>query len=207
MYICFKEDINKEKREKHIMAKKPIKKKNNFLGFRLSEEVVNKLDLIGKQNNKTRGLVAKNAIEQWLNLELLNQNNNLIMLSKIAFSKILSRLNNEDLKILANEISSLYSDLMKFLVDKPMNNDSLKAYAAFSIDLFGKNGLKWFNTIDIQIRDNIFIFRGLHDLDEIFSNYFSLLYKNLLSEYFQLELVSTQEEKTSNLIHLEFQFT
>ncbi len=188
------------------MAKKPIKKKDNFLGFRLSEEVLNKLDIIAKQTNKTRGLVAKNAIEQWLNLELFNQNNNLIMISKIAFSKILSKMNNEDLNILANEVSSLYSDLMKFLVAKPMNNDSLETYAAFSINLYGKNGLKWFNTIDIQIRDNIFIFRGLHDLDEIFANYFSMLYKNLLSEYFQLEFITTQEEKTSNLIHLEFEF-
>ena len=188
------------------MAKKPIKKKDNFLGFRLSEEVLDKLDLIAKQNNKTRGLVAKNAIEQWLNLELFNQNNNLIMISKIAFSKILSELNNEDLNILANEVSSLYSDLMKFVVAKPMNDDSLKTYAAFSIDLYGKNGLKWFNNIDIQIRDKTFIFRGLHDLDEVFSNYFSLLYKNLLSEYFELEFISTREEKTSNLIHLELNY-
>ena len=188
------------------MAKKPIHKKDNFLGFRLSEEVLKKLNLIGKQTNRTRGLVAKSAIEQWLNLELFNQNNNMIMISKIAFSKFLSKLNDEDLNFLANEVSSLYSDLMKFLVAKPMNYDSLKTYAAFSVDLYGKNGLKWFNTIDIQIRDNIFIFRGLHDLDEIFSNYFSLLYRNLLSEYFELELITIQEEITPNLIHLEFQF-
>ncbi len=189
------------------MAKKPIKKKDNFLGFRLSEEVLNKLDIIAKQTNKTRGLVAKNAIEQWLNLELFNQNNNLIMISKIAFSKLLSKINSENLNIIANEASSLYSDLMKFLVAKPMNNDSLKTYAAFSVNLYGKNGLKWFNTIDVQIRDNIFIFRGLHDLDIFFSNYFSLLYKNLLSEYFQLKFITIEEEKTSNLIHLEFKFT
>jgi len=185
------------------MAKKPIKNKNNFLGFRLSEEILDRLDIIAKQNNKTRGLVAKNAIEQWLNLEIFNQNNNLIMISKIAFSRILSKVNNEDLNLLANEVSSLYSDLMKFMVAKPMNDDSLKIYAAFSVDLYGKNGLKWFNTIDIQIRDNVFIFSGLHDLDEYFSNYFSLLYKNLLSEYFKLEFVITREEKTSNLVHLE----
>jgi len=196
----------RKKREKLKMATKPKKKKENFLGFRLSDGVLDKLDLIAKQNNKTRGLVAKNAIEQWLNLELLNQNNNLIMISKIAFSKILSKVNNEDLNILANEVSSLYSDLMKFLVAKPMNNDSLETYAAFSINLYGKNGLKWFNTIDIQIRDKIFIFKGLHDLDELFSNYFSALYKNLLSEYFKLEFITLREEKTSNLIQLEFKF-
>ncbi|NVM43708.1 MAG: hypothetical protein HWN79_02235 [Candidatus Lokiarchaeota archaeon] len=188
------------------MAKKNPSKKSNYLGFRLSEEVLNKLDLIAQQENKSRGLVAKDAIEQWLNLELFNQNNNLIMISKTTFSKFLSKVNDEDLNSLANEVSSLYSDLMKFLVAEPMNDDSLKSYTGVSIELFGKNGLKWFNTIDIQIQKNILIFRGLHDLDEIFSNYFSFLYKNLLSEFFELELILTREEKTSNLVHLEFDF-
>ena len=64
------------------MAKKKSKKKSNFLGFRLSEEILDNLDLIAKQQNKTRGLIAKDAIEQWLNLEIFNQTNQMIMISK-----------------------------------------------------------------------------------------------------------------------------
>ncbi|MFX1573307.1 MAG: hypothetical protein ACFFB0_11210 [Promethearchaeota archaeon] len=184
------------------MAKKA--KKSNFLGFRLSEEILYKLDLLAKQDNKTRGLVAKDAIEQWLNLELFNQTNEMIMISKTVFSKILSNLEEEDLNIIAKDSADLFSNIMKFLVAKTMNDESLKAYAIFSINFFGKNGLKWFNTLDIQIQDTIYTFRGLHDLDEIFSNFFSKFYKYLLSEYFNLEFVITIEEKTSNLIHLEF---
>ncbi|MFX0081991.1 MAG: CopG family ribbon-helix-helix protein [Candidatus Hodarchaeota archaeon] len=186
------------------MTKKPPKKKSNFLGFRLSEEIINKLELIAKQENKTRGLVAKDAIEQWLNLELLNQTNEMIMISKSIFSKILSKLDDLSLDIIAKDFADLFSDIMKFSTAKPMNEDTFKSYTAFLINFFGKNGLKWFNTLDIQVRENSFIFRGLHEMDEVYSNFFSKFYKSLLSEYFELEYTTKMEEKTSNLIHLEF---
>lgn len=185
------------------MTKKPLKKKSNFIGFRLSEEVINKLELIAKQENKTRGLVAKDAIEQWLNLELFNQTNEMIMMSKTIFSKILSKLDDISLDIIAEDFADLFSDIMKFSTAKPMNEETLKSYTAFLIKFFGKNGLKWFNTLDIQTRDNSFIFRGLHDMEEVYSNFFTKFYKFLLSKYFELEFTTKIEEKTSNLIHLE----
>jgi len=171
------------------MTKKQIKKKSNFLGFRLSEEIIDKLELIAKQENKSRGLVAKDAIEQWLNLELFNQTNEMIMISKSIFSKILSKLDEITLDIIAKDFADLFSDIMKFSTAKPMNEDTLKSYTIFLINFFGKNGLKWFNTLDIQTHDNSFIFRGLHDMDEIYSNFFTKFYKYLLSEYFDLELL------------------
>jgi len=186
------------------MAKKQLNKKSNFLGFRLSEEVLNKLELIAKQENKTRGLVAKEAIEQWLNLELFNQTNEMIMISKSIFSKTLSKLDDASLDIIAKDFADLFSDIMKFSTAKPMNEETLKSYISFLINFFGKNGLKWFNTLDIQSRGNSFIFRGLHDMDEVYSNFFTKFYKYLLSDYFELEFTTKIEEKTSNLIHLEF---
>lgn len=186
------------------MTKKTPKKKSNFLGFRLSEPIINKLELIAKQENKTRGLVAKDAIEQWLNLELFNQTNEMIMISKSIFSKILSKLDDLTLDIIAKDFADLFSDIMKFSTAKPMNEETLKSYTAFLIDFFGKNGLKWFNTLDIQNQDNSFIFRGLHDMDEVYSIFFTKFYKYLLSEYFDLDFTTKIEEKTSNLVHLEF---
>ncbi|MFX0000428.1 MAG: CopG family ribbon-helix-helix protein [Candidatus Hodarchaeota archaeon] len=186
------------------MKKTSPKKQSNFLGFRLSEGIINKLDLIAKQQNKTRGLVAKDAIEQWLNLELFNQTNEMIMMSKSIFSKILSKLDDSSLDIIAKDFADLFSDIMKFLTAKLMNEETLKSYTDFLINFFGRNGLKWFNTLDIQTKENSFIFRGLHDMDEVYSNFFTKFYKFLLSEYFDLDFTTKIEEKTSNLIHLEF---
>jgi len=186
------------------MTKKTPKKKSNFLGFRLSEEVLNKLELIAKQENKTRGLIAKDAIEQWLNLELFNQTNEMIMISKSIFSKILAKLDEQSLEIIAKDFADLFSDILKFSTAKPMNEETLKSYTIFLINFLGKNGLKWFNTLDIYTQDNTFVFRGLHDMEEVYSIFFTKFFRYLLSEYFDLEFTTKLEEKTSNLIYLEF---
>ena len=181
------------------------KKKSNFLGFRLSEETLTKLDLIAKQQGKTRGLVAKDAIEQWVNLEFFNQTNEMITISKTFFSNLLSSVNEEEIIEISKKLVELIADIMKFSVIKPMNRNTLPNYADFSTSFFGKTGLNWFNSFDIQIQDDHFIFRGLHDLDESFSQFFVDFYQNLLSDYFKLDYKSKIEETTPNLIHLDFQ--
>ncbi|MBY9007858.1 MAG: hypothetical protein KGD63_14040 [Candidatus Lokiarchaeota archaeon] len=186
------------------MPKQTSKKNSNFLGFRLSEDILNKLDVIAHHENKSRGLVAKDAIEQWLNLEFFNQTNEMIMITKSIFSKILSKLDDLSLENIAKDFADLFSDVMKFSTAKPMNEETMKFYTTFSLQFFGKNGLKWFNTLDIQNQDKSFIFRGLHDMDDIFSNFFTKFYKYLLSEYFDLDFTTKVEDKTSNLVHLEF---
>lgn len=124
------------------MAKQIPKKKSNFLGFRLSEDVIDKLELIANQENKTRGLIAKDAIEQWLNLEMFNQTNEMIIMSKSIFSKILAKLDDQSLENIAKDLADMLSDIMKFSTAKPMNEETLKSYTAFLMMFFGKNGLK-----------------------------------------------------------------
>jgi hypothetical protein len=127
----------------------------------------------------------------------------MMMISKSTFSQILSKLDYEYLNTMAKDSVDQFSDIMTFLIAKPMNEVTLEVYTDFSINFFGKNGLKWFNTIDIQIQNNQFTFRGLHDLNEVFSNFFSNFYQYLLSEYFELNFSIETEMVTSNLIHLE----
>ena len=168
------------------MAKKKAKKTSNFLGFRLSEKTLKRLDLVASQVGKTRGLIAKDAIKQWLTLEMLDQTNEMITVSKTLFVRMLQKIDEEDSKEFAEELAELIADIMKFLVNKPMNLVTFEQYTQFSINFFGKTGLKWFNTIDIQIKDNSLNFRGLHDLNENFSNFFTYFYKQLLSQHFNI---------------------
>ena len=64
------------------------------------------------------------------------------MISKTAFSQILSKLDNEYLNIIAKSFVDQFTDIMTFLIAKPMNEETLETYADFSINFFGKNGLK-----------------------------------------------------------------
>ena len=186
------------------MAKKKTKKTSNFLGFRLSEKTLKRLDLIANQVGKTRGLIAKDAIKQWLTLEMLDQTNEMITISKTLFVRMLQKIDDEVSNDFAEELAELIADIMKFLVNKPMNLKTLDHYTQFSINFYGKTGLKWFNTIDIQIQNNTLNFRGLHDLNENFSVFFTNFYKYLLSQHFNINYKEKVVDLTPNLIHLEF---
>ena len=186
------------------MAKKKVKKINNFLGFRLSEKTLKRLDLLANQVGKTRGIIAKDAIKQWLTLKMFDQTNEMITISKTLFVRMLQNINMEKSKRFAEEFADLIADLMNFSLTEPMNLDTLDNYSQFSIDFFGKNGLKWFNTIDIQIENNKLILRGLHDLNENFSIFFTNFYKYLLSHHFKINYNEKNEDTTTNLVYLEF---
>ena len=185
-----------------MSLKKP--KDDNYIGFRLPENVLKKLDIIAKQERKSRGLLAKEGLQEWVDLQLYNQNNNIISISKTFFIHLISYLDYENMNKLAINVGNLTADILRFLVAKPMNSDTLRQYAQFSIKFFGKRGLRWFNILDIEVIDSKLIFRGIHDLQEKFSDFFTHFYKYLLNAHFNLDFITSIEEITPGIIHLEF---
>jgi len=179
--------------------------KNNFLGFRLPENLIEKLDSISEQKAKSRGLIAKNAIEQWINHEMFNQTNQMMIIPKALLCEIFKNYNSEDdFQLLIKGTVDLIADIMKFVLSEPMNQANLDDYIKYSIYLFGSNGFNWFNSIDINSNEKSFTLIALHDLNENFSIFFKSFYKYLLKEHFNYEFVINLEETTSNLIHLDF---
>ncbi len=179
-------------------------KEYNYIGFRLPEDGLKNLDTIAKQERKSRNLIAKEGLQEWVDLQLYNQNNNMLFISKTLFINLLSFIDNDNINKLAIEVGDLTADILRFLVAKPMTSDTLQQYAQFSINFFGKRGLKWFNILDIEIIDSKLIFRGIHDLQEKFSDFFTSFYKYLLSQHFNLDFMTNIEEITPGIIHLEF---
>jgi len=179
--------------------------KNNFLGFRLPETLIAKLDMISEQKAKSRGLTAKNAIEQWLNHEMFNQTNQMMIIPKGLLCEIFKNYKSEeDFQVLIKGTVDLIADIMKFVLSEPMNQENLDNYIKYSIYLFGSNGFNWFNSIDINYNENSFTLIALHDLNENFSIFCQSFYKYLLKEHFNYGIIINLEETTSNLIHLDF---
>jgi uncharacterized protein YllA (UPF0747 family) len=179
------------------------KNSNNFIGFRLSQKFLNKLDLFSEQINKSRGMLAKEALREWINFELLNQTNEMIILSKSLLIELFNSQIETDLKKYAEINSDLIADIMRFSIAEPMNRKNLKEYNKFFTDFFGKKGLKWFNTLDVKKKSDSIILRGLHDLDENFSIFFIHFFKNIIKKHFNLDFKVNTETKSPNLIHLE----
>ncbi len=187
-----------------MAPKGEIKKRSNFLGFRLSHKDIEKLDQVAKIENKSRGLIAKQAVKNWLTLESFRKTNNMIIITKWTFFKLLSQADGELLDNIVSEMSSLLADMTKFNVAKPMDSKHFPSYSKNIIKFLGAGGLKWFNSIDFVLNNSTLIIKGLHDLDEYFSEVFSRIIEHYFQNNFEFEIENLQKEVSSNLVYLEY---
>ena len=183
-------------------------KEDNFLGFRLSDTELKKLKQIAKIENKSKSLIAKQAVGYWINLEFFRKTNALFITSKSIFRKLIAIANEETLESISSEMADLIADIMKFIVVEPMDLEHFNDYSNNIIKFLGTSGIRWFSNIDIDLKENIDLkeikitVKALHDLDEKFSYFFSKIIKNLLNNYFEIKITEEINESTSNLMYL-----
>ena len=181
------------------------KKKSNFLGFRLGEKDLNRLDIIAKIENKSRGIIAKQAVKNWIQLESFRKTNNMFVITKSMFLKLVSIANEDTLNKIATEIASLIADILRYSITKPMIPINFKDYSKNISNLLGPSGISWFNSLDLNFNEKKIVIKGLHDLDDNFAYFFTKVILNLLKTQFNLELKEVVNENSSNLLYLEYQ--
>ncbi|MFX1397306.1 MAG: hypothetical protein ACFFAS_09715 [Promethearchaeota archaeon] len=187
-----------------MVVKDEKKKKSNFLGFRLFKSDIDKLDQISKIENKSRGLIAKQAVKNWLNLESFRKTNNMVIITKWTFFKLLAQADDSLIESIVAEMSSLLSDMTKFNVAKPMDINHFGNYSKNLIKFLGVGGLRWFNSINIILEKKKLIVKGLHDLDEHFSDLFMRIIEDYIANNFEFNIENDQKEISSNLVYLEY---
>jgi len=181
------------------------KNKSNFLGFRLGEKDLNRLDYIAKLENKSRGMIAKQAVKNWINLESFRKTNNMFIITKVMFLKLISIANEDSLNDLAAEMAYLIADVIRYIVTKPLDSKNFNHYSKNITSLLGNSGIGWFNSLDLSLNENNMIIKGLHDLDDNFAYFFTKIILNLLETHFNFALKEIVKEYSSNLIYLEYQ--
>ncbi|MFX1385488.1 MAG: hypothetical protein ACFFBP_23985 [Promethearchaeota archaeon] len=181
------------------------KNKSNFLGFRLGEKDLNKLDDLVKLENKSRGMIAKQAIKNWINLESFRKTNNLFIITKSMFLKLVSIADEDTLNDLATEMAYLIADVLRYIVTKPMDSKNFNNYSKNIVNLLGISGIRWLNSLDLDLNDMRIIVKGLHNLDDNFAYFFTKVILNLLETHFNFNLKEIVKEYSSNLIYLEYQ--
>ncbi|MFX1274312.1 MAG: hypothetical protein ACFFBP_23790 [Promethearchaeota archaeon] len=186
------------------MSTKKPEKKNNFLGFRLSINEIHKLEKIAKIENRSRSLIAKQAVKNWINLESFRKTNNMMIITKSMFYQLLSQVNEELLNSLVSETAELLADITRFNVPEKMDIKNFNIYSKNIIRFLSNSGLRWFNTIDFILKKDKLIIKGLHDLDESFSEFFILMIEYYLKTFFNFKLSSNVKDISSNLINLEY---
>jgi len=181
------------------------KKKSNFLGFRLGEKDLNRLDIIAKVENKSRGIIAKQAVKNWIQLESLRKTNNMFIITKSMFLKLVSVEDEDTLNEIVNEIASLIADILRYSITKPMIPKNFDNYSKNISNLLCASGISWFNSLDLNFNAKKIVIKGLHDLDDNFAYFFTKVILNLLETQFNLKLKEVVNEYSSNLLYLEYQ--
>lgn len=184
-------------------TKKP--KKSNYLGFRLSEPEIIKLEKIAKIENRSRGLIAKHAIKNWINLESFRKTNNMIIITKSMFTRLFLHLNEDSSKELVIDTANLLADITRFNISDSMEVQNFNKYAKNIIKFLTNSGIKWFNTIDFNLINKTLKIKGLHDLDDNFSEFFIKMIEYFLKTYFKFDLDTKLKSVSSNLINLEYE--
>jgi len=186
------------------LSSKKSGKTNNFLGFRLSENDIFKLEKIAKIENRSRSLVAKQAVKNWITLESFRKTNNMIIITKSMFYQLLSKVDEELIDSLVVEIAELLADITRFNIPETMDFKNFKIYSKNIIRFLSNTGIRWFNTIDFILKKDVLTIKGLHDLDEGFSDFFTLMIEYYLKTFFSIELDNKTKDISSNLIYLEY---
>lgn len=190
------------------MSTKKSEKINNFLGFRLSEHDIIKLEKIAKDENRSRSLIAKQAVKNWITLESFRKTNKMIIstksILKSMFSQFLSEANEELLNSLAIDTADLLADITRYNIPVEMDFKNFRIYTKNLINLLGNTGFRWFNKIDFIVKKDRLKIKGLHDLDEGFSEFFTSMIEYYLETFFNIELNNEIKDISSSLIYLEY---
>ena len=181
------------------------KNKSNFLGFRLGEKDLERLDFIAKIENKSRGLIAKQAVKYWINLESFRKTYNMFIITRTMFMKLVSLADENTLNEIAVEMAYLIADVLRYIVPKPMDTKNFNNYSKNIVNFLGISGIRWFNSIDLSLNENKIIVKGIHDLDDNFAYFFTKVISDLLKTHFSFDLKEVITDYSSNLIYLEYQ--
>lgn len=176
---------------------------NKLVGMRLSDEIVKKLENIGLHTNRTANQVAKNAIIDWVDIYYPLRMQNMIIVEKYLIKELLGTISIDKLKDLMPNIVESGVDFHFLVHDHPLNISSLDDFLKSLSRLFGRSGLMWFDHIETRRREKTIIFKGFHNLGEIWSRFYVYLLSYLMEKYFKLKIKEESIKCSGSSIILE----
>ena len=82
--------------------------------------------------------------------------------------------------------------------------DELKDFYSIVPLIFGKNGLRWFDNLELYEKENIIVLKGIHHLGSKFSFAFKNVAQTLMKKYYHLDLREGSVRYVQNTVYFEF---
>ncbi|MHA1329121.1 MAG: hypothetical protein ACTSRH_17670 [Promethearchaeota archaeon] len=160
------------------------------------------IELAREQELKKSQLI-KRAIHEWMVFKREVLEENLIVIGKPLFRKLLDSINDEIISKLANFSAKNLELLLKFKIIEHDEKINLERFLESLMKAFGPSGYSWFTKIDYQVIDNNkIIIYGSHSINERFSLYIKILLKNIMKNLFKYEI----DEENSSFSHNNIDF-
>ena len=175
-----------------------------LIGLRLSEGILDKLQEIAEEENTSTNKIAVHAIREWLQQNSFTLKFPFIIITSNIFVKTLELLDEEQLYKLNDMFVEVIEEMFIHIIDSPLSKITLKDFYSIVPLIFGKNGLRWFDNLELYEKDNIIVLKGIHHLGSKFSFAFKNVAQTLMKKYYHLDLREGSVRYVQNTVYFEF---
>lgn len=180
-------------------------KESHVMSLRMNHEMYEELIDLSEKYQINKSKLLKKAFKEWDLIKKHALEENLIIIGKPFFERLLNFINSDQIKELGKYTADNLGNQIKFQLIGKNREISIEKFLDFFIEGVGKKSFAWFNQIKYKFTDGKdFILFGNHSLNQKFSLYVKTLLKYLIKDFFNYKLDEDACKVSTNTIHLSF---
>jgi hypothetical protein len=179
---------------------------SKFIGIRLPEDILTRLEKIAQRENQTPNQLAKIAILEWTE-SYWTRNSEVITVTRSSYSKLIEMLEEDQLHSFVSDIAASIIEYYEYSIQKNAGFSNLDEFLTTMSKFIGdKTGLQWFRQMDYEAKKLPFFFKGNHDMGKKWSQIFIYIFEQILTmRTFNFKIVSKKTICSERMVYLEFQ--
>lgn len=178
---------------------------SKFIGIRLPEEILSKLEKIAQSSNQTPNQLAKIAILEWMESNW-TRSSDMITVTRSSYSKLLKMTDDDQLKSIESDIAERVIGFYEYSIQENADFSHLEAFLKMMCKFIGtKTGLQWFRQLDYEVLNKPYYFKGTHDMGKKWSDFFLGTIRQIMAKRsFSFELIDEKIICSERMVYLEF---
>lgn len=179
---------------------------SKFIGIRLPEDILARLEKIAQNVNQTPNQLAKIAILEWTE-NYWTRNSDVITVTRSSYAKLLGMLKQDQLHSFTADIAERIIEYYEYAKQENAGFSNLDEFLTMMSKFIGdKTGLQWFQQMDYEVLTPPFYLKGSHDMGKKWSDIFISIFEEILTmRSFNFEIVEGKTLCSERMVYLEFQ--
>ncbi|TXT64204.1 MAG: hypothetical protein BAJALOKI3v1_240018 [Promethearchaeota archaeon] len=180
-------------------------KESHVMSLRMDHEMYEELIELSEKYKVNKSQLLKRAFREWDSIKRHALEENLIIVGKPFFAKLLSLVDSERVKKLGRLTARNLGTKIRFQLAENNTDITIEKFLDFFIEGVGKKSFAWFNRINYKFtEEKNFIIFGNHSLNQNFSLYVMEILQYLIKDFYMYNIDNEESRLSSNSIHLRF---